>query len=67
MIVVQAPLRLSFLGGGTDFEDFYANHGGAVLSSAINKYIYVIVKERFDDMICINYSKREAVDCVDEL
>ena len=67
MIVVQAPLRLSFLGGGTDFDDFYSNHGGAVLSSAINKYIYVIVKERFDDMICINYSKREAVDCVDEL
>jgi len=42
MIVVQTPLRISFLGGGTDFEDFYANHGGAVLSTAINKYVFVI-------------------------
>jgi len=61
MIVVQTPLRVSFLGGGTDFDDFYLKHGGAVLSTAIDKYIFVIVKERFDDMICVNYSKRERV------
>ena len=61
MIVVQTPLRVSFLGGGTDFEDFYLNYGGAVLSTAIDKYVFVIVKERFDDMICVNYSKRERV------
>jgi len=61
MIVVQTPLRVSFLGGGTDFDDFYLNYGGAVLSTAIDKYIFVIVKERFDDMICVNYSKRERV------
>ena len=67
MIVVQTPLRISFLGGGTDFEDFYATNDGAVLSTAIDKYTFVIVKERFDDMICVNYSKREAVDKVDDL
>lgn len=67
MIVVQTPLRTSFLGGGTDFEDFYVTNGGAVLSTAIDKYTFVIVKERFDDMICVNYSKREAVDKVDDL
>lgn len=67
MIVVQTPLRISFLGGGTDFEDFYANHGGAVLSTAINKYVFVIVKERFDDMICVNYSEREKVEKVEQL
>ena len=67
MIVVQTPLRISFLGGGTDFEDFYANHGGAVLSTAINKYVFVIVKERFDDMICVNYSERERVEKVEQL
>jgi len=67
MIVVQTPLRVSFLGGGTDFEDFYLNYGGAVLSTAIDKYIFVIVKERFDDMICVNYSKRERVKKVIEL
>ena len=67
MIVVQTPLRISFLGGGTDFADFYLNHGGAVLSTAIDKYIFVIVKERFDDMIYVNYSKKEIVDRFDKL
>lgn len=67
MIVVQSPLRLSFFGGGTDFYDFYSNYGGAVLSTAINKCIYVIVKERFDDLICLNYSRRESVGSIDEL
>ena len=57
MIIVQTPLRLSFLGGGTDFEDYYKIHGGAVLSTAINKNVYIIVKERFDDYIYINYER----------
>jgi D-glycero-alpha-D-manno-heptose-7-phosphate kinase len=67
MIVVQTPLRISFLGGGTDFEDFYKVHGGAVLSTAIDKYVFVIVKERFDDFICVNYTQRERVEQVDNL
>lgn len=67
MIVVQTPLRVSFLGGGTDFEDFYKEHGGAVLTTAIDKSVYVIVKERFDDKIYINYSKKEIVDDVSEI
>ena len=67
MLVVQTPLRISFLGGGTDFEDFYSDHGGAVLSAAIDKYDFVIIKERFDDQIYINYSKKEIVDNVDRL
>jgi len=67
MIVVQTPLRISFLGGGTDFKEFYAGNSGAVLSTAIDKYVFVIVKERFDDLICVNYSKRETVETTDEL
>jgi len=67
MIVVQTPLRISFVGGGTDFEDFYLTHGGAVLSAAIDKCVFVIVKERFDDLICVNYTQRERVERVDEL
>ena len=67
MIITQTPLRISFLGGGTDFEDFYRNHGGAVLSTAIDKYVFVIVKERFDDLIYVNYSKKEIVDSIDKL
>ncbi len=67
MIIVRTPLRVSFLGGGTDFPEHYRKHGGAVISTAINKYIYVIVKQRFDDMIYVNYSKKEIVDSVTEL
>jgi len=67
MIIIQTPLRISLLGGGTDFEDFYLKHGGAVLSTAINKYVFVIVKERFDDMVYVNYSKKEIVDSIDKL
>lgn len=68
MIIVQTPLRLSFLGGGTDFEDFYKlNGGGAVLSTGIDKHVFVIVKERFDDMIYLNYSKKEIVEDVDSV
>lgn len=64
MIVVQTPLRLSFVGGGTDFRQYYAERGGAVLTSAIDKYVFVIVKERFDDLIYVNYSQKEIVDDV---
>ncbi len=67
MIVVETPLRVSFAGGGTDFQDFYVRDGGAVLSTAIDKRVYVVVKERFDDTICVNYSKRERVNNIDEL
>lgn len=67
MIVVETPLRLSFLGGGTDFDDFYLTHGGAVLSTVINKCVYLIIKERFDNMIYVNYSRKEIVDRVDKL
>ena len=67
MIVVRTPLRISFLGGGTDFPDYYRDHGGLVLSTAIDKYIYVIVKQRFDNMIYVNYSRKEIVENVDEI
>ncbi len=67
MIVVRTPLRVSFLGGGTDFPEHYREHGGAVISTAIDKYVYVIVKQRFDDMVYVNYSKKEIVESADEL
>ena len=67
MIIVRTPLRLSFVGGGSDIKAFYGRMDGAVVSSAIDKFVYVIVKERFDDKIYINYSKKEIVDRVDEI
>ncbi len=67
VIVTQTPLRLSFFGGGTDFPDYYRVDGGAVLTTAIDKHVYVIVKERFDDDIYVNYSIKEIVQSVAEI
>lgn len=67
MIIVRTPLRLSFVGGGSDMKAFYQQKDGMVISSAIDKFVYVIVKERFDDKIYINYSRKECVDHIDEI
>lgn len=67
MIITQTPLRVSFLGGGTDFAEFYTREDGWVLSSAIDKYIYVIIKERYDDMIRVGYTRTEMVPSLDAL
>lgn len=67
MIISKTPLRISFVGGGSDLKDFYKISDGKVISSAIDKYIYVVLKERFDDKIYINYSKKEIIDSVDEI
>jgi D-glycero-alpha-D-manno-heptose-7-phosphate kinase len=67
MIITQTPLRIGLLGGGTDLPDYYREHGGRVLNCALDKYIYVIVKQRFDDDIYVNYSKKEIVSRVEDL
>jgi D-glycero-alpha-D-manno-heptose-7-phosphate kinase len=67
MIIVQTPLRISLFGGGTDFPDYFRAQGGSVLSSAIDKYIYVIIKERFDDQIRVSYTITEIVNHVDDI
>lgn len=67
MIVTQTPLRIGLVGGGTDLPDYYLAHGGRVLNCTIDKYVYVIVKQRFDDDIYVNYSKKEIVSSVEEL
>ena len=67
MIVTQTPLRIGLVGGGTDLPDYYVEHGGRVLNCAIDKYVYVIVKQRFDDDIYVNYSKKEIVSSVEDL
>lgn len=59
MIITQTPLRISFAGGGTDLASYYAEREGFVVSTAIDKFAYVIVKERFDDLIYLNYMKKE--------
>ncbi len=67
MIITRTPLRISIAGGGTDIESFYSREVGCVVSSAIDKFIYVIVKERFDRKIYVNYSQREIVDHVGDI
>ena len=67
MIIVQTPLRISFFGGGTDFRAFFMQEGGCVLSSAINKYIFVTIKQRFDNKLRIGYTQTEMVDKVDQI
>jgi D-glycero-alpha-D-manno-heptose-7-phosphate kinase len=67
MIITQTPLRIGLFGGGTDLPGYYREHGGRVLNCAIDKYIYVVVKQRFDDDIYVNYSRKEIVSKVDDL
>lgn len=67
MIISQTPLRISLCGGGTDFKEYYKQHSGFIVSTAIDKYIFVIVKERFDDLIYVNYTKKEIVNSVEEI
>ena len=68
MIITRTPFRISFVGGGTDLREFYQNEAGAVVSTAINKYMYIIVNRRFTDAIRVSYyAKTEIVDRVDEV
>lgn len=67
MIITQTPLRIGLLGGGTDLPGYYREHGGRVVNCAIDKYVYVIVKQRFDDEIYVNYSKKEIVSDIADL
>ncbi|MCW7753664.1 GHMP kinase [Desulfobotulus sp. H1] len=67
MIIAQTPLRLSFVGGGSDMKAFYSQRDGAVICTAIDKYVYAIIKERFDEEIYLNYSEKERVSKVDDI
>lgn len=67
MIISQTPFRISFVGGGTDFEDFYKRYPGRVLSTSINKYIYVCVNPKFDDQLRISYSETENVQSREQI
>lgn len=57
----KTPLRVSFVGGGSDLRKFYQKHKGATVSMGINMYVYVILNKGFDNSIKINHSKIEHV------
>lgn len=67
MIITRTPLRISLVGGGTDLPNFYNRHPGAVVSFAINRYVWVMVNRKFDGRIRVSYSKTENVDSPGEL
>lgn len=67
MIISRTPLRISFVGGGSDLPAFYTQEAGAVVSTSINKYIYITVNAKFDDRIRVSYSRTEIVDHVDKV
>jgi D-glycero-alpha-D-manno-heptose-7-phosphate kinase len=67
MIISRTPFRISFAGGGTDLKAFYGREFGSVLSTAIDKYMYIIVKNRFDSSIRISYSITEIVESVEDV
>lgn len=67
MIISKTPLRISFFGGGTDLAEYYSKDAGMVVSTTIDKYIYITVNKRFDNTIRISYSKTEIVNNVDEI
>lgn len=68
MIITRTPFRVSFAGGGSDLRDFYSRNGyGAVVSTAINKYMYIVIHPYFHDKIRVKYSITEDVEEVDEI
>src|SRR5476649_1216506 len=67
MIITRSPLRISLGGGGTDLPSYFREHGGFVLSAAIDKYVYITLHETFEPEFIIKYSKTEMVQTVDEI
>ena len=68
MIIARAALRLSFSGGGTDIPAFYENYGpGFVVSTSINRHVYVTINEKFDGKVSVRYRIHENTDTVRDL
>ena len=67
MIITRTPFRVSFAGGGSDLASYYTHEPGVVFSTAINKYMYIAVKEHFERNFRISYSRTEIVDSVEQI
>ena len=70
MIITRTPFRISFAGGGTDLRTFYSKEPGKVISTSIDKYIYVVIKRQIgivEHKYRVNWSKVEFKDTIDEI
>ena len=63
MIITRTPFRVSMFGGGTDYPGWYREHGGAVLSTTIDKYCYISARHLppfFEHRFRVVYSQIES-------
>ena len=68
LVMSRTPLRISFVGGGSDFSSYYKKVGyGCVISSTIDKYVYIVLHNRYDKLIRASYSKTEVVKNINDL
>jgi len=68
MIIVKTPFRISFCGGGSDIKEFYSIYGGAVISTTINKYVYLSMHPYFyRSGYLLKYMQHEEADSVDQI
>lgn len=67
MIITKTPFRISFVGGGTDFPEFYRHEPGCVISTAIDKFMYITLNRKFAGDIRVGYSRTELVRTADEI
>jgi D-glycero-alpha-D-manno-heptose-7-phosphate kinase len=67
MIIARSPLRITLGGGGTDLPSYYRDHGGFLISAAIDRYVYVMVHDTFDEKMLVRYSQIEWITDVDEI
>lgn len=70
MIITKTPFRMSFFGGGTDIPDFFMKHGGSVISTTFDKYVYITIRHLprfFTYSTELIYSKTERVTCIDDI
>ncbi len=67
MIITRSPLRISLGGGGTDVPSYYREHGGFLISAAINKYVYIALHRTFTTDLILKYSQMERVSHVKDI
>jgi D-glycero-alpha-D-manno-heptose-7-phosphate kinase len=67
LIITRSPLRISLGGGGTDLPSYYREHGGFVMSAALDKYVYITLHQTFFEDVIIKYSHLERVTSLEEI
>lgn len=67
MIMTRSPLRISLGGGGTDLPSYYQEHSGFLVAAAIDKYVYILMHQRFVPRILLKYSHMEEAERIDDI